>query len=244
MKKTILMLSVVTLSIVMSCSKSKDEPTEETKTNCQQTETAYTYSGSNTSKTTFTYTYDANGRITKFVEKEGTDTYTTNYTYAATEIKEIFEGQTTTYKLDASNRIVSDEHFQYLYDANGYLVQRKHIGSNSIDTYSYTNGNLTKIEIGTTTYVVEYSAVEAKGSPMLTGPDIAIPYELTGVLKGYFGKASRNLIAKITSTGTYPSQSYTQTFTHSIDAVGNLIKVVITESTGIIFTLDHKFECK
>lgn len=243
------MLSAMML-IVVSCSKSREEPKDE-NTACQLTESARSYSDSDY-KWNESFSYDDKGRIIKIVERDGTDVGVIDYVYSATEIKQMDHGYILTYKLDANNRIVSDsEGYTYSYDDKGYLVGKSmNNGANYIVTikYTYTNDNLVKIveevfdNYVTTTYTDTYEyGTEEAGSNFINpwSGDVGLPLELSGILGGYIGKSSKNLVTK--HTGRYDSG----TFSYTKDVSGNITKTTISSTSGSSkTTIEHKYNCK
>ncbi|RZK70987.1 MAG: DUF4595 domain-containing protein, partial [Pedobacter sp.] len=157
MKKQILMLSAVAMIMVASCSKSKDEPKEET-VNCQLTEKNY-------SNLKIIYTYHSDGKLASVKEGDYQETYT--YT-ANTMVWKFIDGgtATTTYTLDAQGLVKSSSEVRsnstFSYNSDGYLTEVNSSGSLSGKViYTWISGNLTKVEkttvYGTTTINIEYN---------------------------------------------------------------------------------------
>lgn len=219
MNKSILTLSAAILLIVASCSKSKDNPTDETKT-CKQTETKFG------DGTVFQYTYDDKGRVVTWKQVwNGGTTETITYEYSANEIVETEKGaytNVTKHTLDASGRISASGNTTYTYDANGYLTQIK--DGSQTTSFTYTNGNITSINDGYRTYAITYGTDTYNGGFFRYNTNDTFPEQVETPLFGYYGKRSKALPVKsvITSGG---SQT-TETYTYEKDENGNIAKFV------------------
>ena len=197
MKKSILTLSAAMLLIVASCSKSNDNPTDETPKSCTMKETKFD------DGTVFQYTYDDKGRVVtwKQIWSGGSTTETTTFEYSANEIVETEKGDytnVTKHTLDASGRITASGTTTYTYDANGYLTQIK--DGSAITSFSYTSGNVTSINDGYSTYNITYGADTYSGSFFRYNTNDTFPEELETPLFSYYGKRSKALPTKSTIT--------------------------------------------
>ena len=242
MNKQLLMLSAVALLVVASCKKTlndKDKSKEET---CSLKEMITTYDGSDDLKTV--YKYDDQGRVTQMQYAD--DNYAENYTYSATQIKEVInDGSdviTTTFQLDATGKIVSastkypasmsyyDSTSEYIYNAEGYLGELKRTttgvnGTTTSSKYTYANGNLTSIKSASSTTIITYTNEEIPSNFYLDLPN-GYPLFATHALKKYFGKVSKNMILKVTWQSGFESYSYEK------DAKGQVNKVTSTYDDG------------
>ncbi|WP_316840511.1 DUF4595 domain-containing protein [Pedobacter gandavensis] len=234
------MLSAISLLIVASCKK--DLAKEETNVTCQMTSftvksnnIGYEFSSS------YSLSYDDKGRITKMKESGGYEmnySYSSTQIIEESPLKDSYAYKTI-YQLDASGKIVSaimkytnvgtDEvsSLKYFYNSDGYLseIQDTYMGETGtnegetdIDKYNYTNGNLTSIvrtdpnpNGGVSIRTTQFSYNNDLAPSSFFGTyDRELPN--AGVLKAYFGKASKNLISEISDTKnsiTAPSVRYT-----------------------------------
>lgn len=234
------MLSAVML-IVASCSKSKDEPKDEA-VSCQLTE-----SSSPNGKTNYTYNGDGKLIASKI------DAYKETYEYTSTSIIWKFiepSGTiyTTTYLLDAQGRVKSSSENRanstFTYNSEGYLMEVNTVGSGAGKvTYTWTNGNLTKVErtttSGTNTVNIEYGT---ESRPISFNGDISSYLETaywhdgdTQILtSSAFGKQSKNLIVKVSNA----------TYTYAKDNNGNITKMVEKAQGGSETVYEYKHTCK
>lgn len=252
MNKSLLMLSATMLLIVASCSKSKDNPTDETKTKtCKQIETKFD------DGTVFQYAYDDKGRVVTWKKVwSGGSTETITYEYSANEIVETGKDGTytnvTKHTLDASGRITTSATTNsydssvytttYTYDANGYLIQIKE-GSGTTN-FTYTNGNITSIDDGSRTYTITYGTDTYNGGFFRYNTNDTFPEELETPLFSYYGKRSKALPIK--SVITYGSSQTTETYTYEKDANGNITKFVNSIKQGsntYISTMQYTYNC-
>ncbi len=236
------MLSAVAMVIVASCSKSKEEPKEET-VSCQLTEKTSTNGK-------ITYTYHSDGKLAS--AKEGA--YQETYTYTSTSITWKFiepsgSTATTTYTLDAQGLVKASSdgtvNNTFTYDGSGYLTEVKSDAS-WVGTIKYTwaNGNLTKIEQtrngSTSTTSFEYGS---ENRPTGFGNDYTSANEYIWhdgdrqiLGSNYFGKQPKNLVLKITFSGNTSQFGYTK------DANGNISKFTVTGTNSS--STDYKYSCK
>ncbi len=265
------MLSVITLLIVASCKK---ESSKEEKVTCQMTSvTVELISSEYTSSSTKNYTYDDKGRITKMKDDLGNEM---SYSYSSNQIIEespligfnsnYYKG---VYKLDASGKIISalktrsldgeteNSIVKYLYDSDGYLSE---IQETSKDVpvfyyYSYTNGNLTSIKrTGSADTRTRFTKILYYAKD-LAPSDFFANYKReilnTGLLKAYFGKASKNLISVIEEIGSLANYgpslpSLWVSYDYKKNAEGNVSQMIENgEIGGIPLTINEfNFNCK
>ena len=273
MKKVLLMLSAISLLTIASCSKSKNEPVqEETPTeklsDClvKSTENLSSSDGTIYSNKAF-ITYNDLQKITRIdydVEKS-TDFKTFTYEKSKITIRaentsnRANETDERIYTLDAQGRIASspDDYrnavTNFSYNTEGYLavVKKTYVDSDTKEnitetkTYSYTDGNLTKMiyEISSPTKVfykgtstisylndaLENSVVASKVFDSIT------PDEVDENLISFIGKKSKNLPGKVVSVDIYldPISNGTSTFqfTYQKDAKGNVTSLKTSQST-------------
>ncbi len=256
--KQILILMLSLCIALSSCSKS-DDSKPETKQTCKIASMEYIEAGVFDEKQVFTY--DDKSRVTS-VAYTGIDIPTATITYAAGKITVKTKDYQHEYGTDASDRIVKADDRNYKYNADGYLIEEK---STRLDypftrSYSYTDGNLVK-----TDYVVEetYNNTKYKTTEVITleySKDIAgtaNPYlwlEYETFLAGYFGKASKNLVSKVTvKTTDFTNGAQTRTYqdvhtiTYKKDDKGNVTSVIDVFSGrdgNYTNTINLSYECK
>ena len=247
------MLSAVTLLIVASCKKTLNDNDKSKEETCSLKEITTTYDGSDDLKTV--YKYDDQGRVTQMQYAD--DNYSENYTYSATQIKEVInDGSdviTTTFQLDATGKIVSgstkypasmsyyDSTSEYIYNSEGYLAEWKRTttGANATITsskYTYTSGNLASIKNGSSTTTITYTSEETPPNFYFDLPN-GYPFFATHALKKYFGKVSKNLMSKITWESGFESYSYEK------EAKGQISKVTSTYDDGTVEVSAITYDC-
>lgn len=243
MKQNLKLMLLAVALIVASCSKSKDEPKEETLT-CQLSEKT-----SGTLKTT--YTYNSDGKLASVKEADYQETYTyTSNTLTWKFIEQSGSTATTTYILDAQGMAKTSTdgitNNTFTYDASGYLTEVRSSAS-WIGTIKYTwaNENLTKIEQtkngSTTTTSLEYNTDSRPAGFSLdytsANENIWHDGDRQILSNGSFGKQPKNLVLKITSNGNISQNSYTK------DTNGNITKMVVKQGTNETIS-DFKYSCK
>ncbi|RQO70623.1 hypothetical protein DBR43_21735 [Pedobacter sp. KBW06] len=256
MKRTLILTLCSAILAVSSCKK-KDEiiviidppvpaPCQMIKTNLS----------SNLFQLSDVLTYDDKGRVVKTLSSDKNEV---TYAYSSTNITQTLGKSQTfniNYVLDDKGRVGQEnisetDKIVYVYNTDGYLSEVKDIGKqgeNYSMVYSYTNGNLTKIEKKggtpdpTSTINISYGADIAVSNFFI--PSISdLPESMTGVLSRYFGKPSKNLPTKITRT--LPGRSLI--FSYEKDAKGNVIKFTNTTSAPYesqSFTSTAEYSCK
>lgn len=248
MKKNLVLTLSTIMLIIASCKKNSSKNEEQNPTNCQLTESFFSSTGGD-SETTL-YAYDTEGRISTVKFSDGS--YQETYAYTSTQItKTVKDGsinRTYTYSLNAQGRVTTENAMadnykvDYTYNNDGYLTQS--IETNLIDnskvttTYTYTDGNLTKVVSPTSTLDITYTSDAAKDNFFVEG-DPSLPAFNSSILKSYFGKTSKNLVAKI----SYGS-GYNENYSYEKDANGNITKVTMRTSDNSGYTLSNKFSCK
>jgi hypothetical protein len=257
MKKTLILTLCSAILAVSSCKK-KDEiiviidppvltlPCQLIKTNLS----------SNLFQLSEVLTYDDKGRVVKTLS-DGKNEAT--YAYSSTNITQTLGKSQTfniNYVLDDKGRVSQEnisetDKIVYVYNTDGFLSEVKDIGKqgeNYSMVYSYTNGNLTKVEKKggtpdpTSTINISYGTDLAVSNFFI--PSISdLPESMTGVLSRYFGKPSKNLPTKITRT--LPGRSLT--LSYEKDAKGNVIKFTNATSAPYesqSFTTTAEYGCK
>lgn len=249
MKKQILMLSAAAMFMIASCSKSKEEPKEET-IDCQLTQASVTGGGE-----TITQVYEYNsGKITNVkstsVINNGTPHSYPIYSFNYTSTSISGGDYNLTYSLDAQGRIKSETGSDsggsytntYTYNSEGYLTEVRNDNRNQVTKYTWTNGNLTQIEETTnnggtpyiSTDIYEYGTEVRPANFYSDVPDLPIVY--TYIFK-YMGKQTRNLVAK---------QNNDTSFSYGIDNNGNVNSLIEKENgTGKVWSAyEFKYNCK
>lgn len=247
-KSLILMLSAVLL-IVASCKKDSNPQEEEAQQICSVSQTTFTSTGGDSGKAL--YSYNAEGKVSKVVY-EG-ENYQETYSYTSAQLTQVVKdgnnSTTYTYALNSQGRVTNetqmagDYKIDYTYDSEGYLTQsiRTNLSNSTTITtkYTFTGGNLTKIVTPNLTLNMLYGGFDAK-SDYFDFSDSDLPSNLNSILKAYFGKGSKNLIASI----SYDGGVYTEGFAYEKDSNGNITKVTMKASDNKGYTLANTFNCK
>lgn len=245
------MLSAMALFVVVSCSKSKEEPKEQAA-DCQLMQASVSGGGE-----TITNSYEYNnGKITIVksisVFNNGSPiSKNYSYNYTSTSISHM----ESNYSLDAQGRIKnqsgSDHNGNftkiYVYNNDGYLTEIKKDNTNEVTKYTWTNGNLTKIEevysSGGTSYIhiefYEYGTELKPANFYADVPDLPIVYDYTF---RYMGKQSKNLVSKI----RYENGASSDIYSYGKDDKGNITSITQKEE-GTLKTwsvYEFKYNCK
>lgn len=239
MKKSLILTLSIALLAITSCKKidRSDDPEPTLPENrCYLTTSSLV---SEDDQDVLNFSYDNQGRVSLVKSATGLDI---SYTYTSTKIIAMIkessgsEGLPFEYILDAKGRIISESSLfgsktEYRYNAEGYLIESDEIVDPSTTyttKYSYTNGDLTKIEEDGDETIITYGTELAFPNYMVNA-NLDFPVNLLGPLKNYFGKQSVHLFTKIES-----SRSLTyDTFTYVKDINGN-----VTKTTGISVPAD------
>lgn len=246
------MLSAIML-IAVSCSKSKEEPKDETPKACLVSEVV----NGNNKDDKQAYAYDESGNVLTYIYAgEGLKE---TYTYTSSSITKKHEqspvSYTEVFTLDAQGRVkssswtstdVANSNYtaSYTYDNDGYLIEKKtthYDNTTSTQKCTWTNGNLTKIEDfynGSSTpnivFTYQYSADILPSNFLIVGIlDVGL-YD-THISK-FFGKQPKNLPA-------YDGATYT--FTKDVN--GNIIKFVSEykyNGSDYVNITEYKYNCK
>lgn len=248
MNKSILLLSALCLLIVASC-KRPDDIVDPGTTTCLLTERTKSFAGIDGEK--FTNTYDADGKITSVKVSGGGVPTVIIYTYSASKITAVRTDEdgsyTSVYSLDAQGRIVTEslngsDYRSYSYNADGYLIEL--VEGSSTTKYSYTDGNLTKVDDieGKTTKTYTY------GTDLFNINFFLGEYfSSESPLAKYFGKSSKNLPIKYAHKGIYGNEELLiaeETYSYQKDAQGNIVKVVLQDVDKNLYTSNLKYTCK
>lgn len=248
MKKQILMLSALAMFMITSCSKSKDEPKEEMVV-CQLTQASLSGNGE-----TITHSYEfKDGKITFVKAASDKVSHPLNYSYNHTSTS-ISEGETM-YTLDAQGRITSESgpenigryNKTYVYNNDGYLIEVKKDNTNDITKFTWTNGNLTKIEevvnYDGTAYsditFYDYSSDIRPTNFYADVPDMPVVYNY--IFK-FMGKQTKNLVSKeryeIGTTGNM--------FIYGFDSNKNVTSMTDKDETSgfVNGAYEFKYSCK
>lgn len=225
MKQTLILM--LSLFLLTACSKSDSDDSQPATTTC--TVKTMEYLENNKSDDKLFLTYNDKGKVIRIDHGTANSADYETYDYQTGKIV-LFDkiassgkSETITFNLDANSRITSVDGYTFKYNADGYLSESKETGSGftSTTTYTYTGGNLTKIDYvdtyGTTTekssttidYNTDaYQSIGGYGSALAN-----FSFNEYGALIDYYGKPSKNLISKDTfkSTG-YPDDVTTYTY--------------------------------
>ncbi|SHF47546.1 hypothetical protein [Pedobacter caeni] len=238
-KLTLLLISSV-LSNCSICSGQMGGVKRSNDTACRLS--AVSFNGNQSSHEKIIAGYDQEKRLVTL--KVG-ETSIAEYLFASNQIieKHVY-GQEDTVKvqhsLDYHRRIISSisegYRLDYVYDNHGYLSEIKtsspHFSSyHKTAKYTFNDGNLTQItesmlaqpDLHTTKF--SYGAQPVPENYILYGLTTA-PFPFVGPLSGYYGKKSRNLFVKRTS-----SEASAISFTYKNDHLGNIIQISSHQST-------------
>ncbi|AMQ00141.1 hypothetical protein AY601_3270 [Pedobacter cryoconitis] len=248
MKKLLLLISVTAL-FVASCTKDEKDPEIELPPvkvdGCVLKETNYTILnvGGPGPKGKITYTYDSKARVVTAKYGDSLNLY--SYSTDQIILKKA-NGATTTYKLDAGGRIVKETYSDnisikdYTYNPEGYLIMEVlKKGETYLKTeYLYTAGNLkSKLQNGEQVLSIAYKDELSQKNFIDEGIN-ALPLFYYGILRPYFGKASKNL-----PDYTVLGLSYYQNYAYKKDDKGNIINVDYLTKYSFGYNSDMKYEC-
>lgn len=256
MKKNLILMLSAALITVSSCKKDKKndpiiDPTVDVPA-CLTTKTTFKYFGG---ESVLNFTYDNSGRV--ILEKTPVDGFETSYTYTNNQIVKVAKEPnsqtfTHTYNLDASGKVITatatDYKAEYTYNSDNYLIEIKETYTLPNKTiiedkkFSYTDGNLTSIKSDDETATLTYGTALAKAN-FLSPVESVFAEELTGPLRKYFGKTSKNLITKI----SYSDSATYQTWSYESDNKQNITKVTgvsVPADPNLAFTATAAYTCK
>ncbi len=259
------MLSAVGVLTIASCSKSKNEPTPEEPIvkGCTVKTIENIVPNNGNSEDKRFYTYDQNKNVTRidFAIEKSTDFQT--FSYAKDKIIKYSEHledgeketEELTYKLDAQGRVVSiteasqSSTILFSYNAEGFLSEAKETDPEdktvNTKTYTYTNGNLTKVvnqtvgvsgveftNTSTITYSNEFLNNDVVSSKVHA---VVIPDDMDD-LTAFMGKRSKNLPTQIVTVENYiPMPQYNRTFTiqftYQKDAKENVTSLKLSQTS-------------
>lgn len=243
------------LFVVASCSKSEEEPKTETES-CQLTQASVTSGGETI---TNIYQYDGGGKITTVNSSSVFNNGTPNTsTYAFTYTADSFSDGDKTYALDAMGRIKSSTRyykvnninyiatFNYTYNSDGYITEVKNSSTNEVTKFTWTAGNLTKVEdsymvggvLSTNVQIYDYSTEVKPDNFYSDVPDLPVPN--TYIFK-FMGKQSKNLISKV----RYEGGSTAEILSYGKDSNGNITSLTEKEDgTAKTFGIyQFKYKC-
>ncbi|MET4140130.1 hypothetical protein [Pedobacter sp. UYP1] len=248
MKKLLLLISVTALFIA-SCKKDDKDPEIELPPvkvdGCVLKENSYTIlDGLGTgAKGKINYTYDSKARVVTAKYGDSLNLY--SYSTDQIILKKA-NGTTTTYQLDASGRIVKETYSDntnikdYIYNPEGYLaIEVLKKGETYLKSeYLYTAGNLTStLENGREVLRISYKDELSQKNFIDEGKN-ELPLFYNGILRPYFGKASKNL-PDLTVRGP----AYYQDYTYKKDDKGNIINIYYLTKYTVGYDSDMKYEC-
>lgn len=203
-------IAFCTTVVLTGCEKETDSPEPNSQAALTNVRTE-TIDGS-----TSTYTYDAQRRVTRADESDGSYAV---YTYAGGQVTVVIKDaqgneETQTAQVNADGRIVQytedGSTVAYTYNADGRLTNINLDGE--ISTYTYTDGNLTSVMVNsngnTETYTYTYltDKLETRYTPE----------------NALFGNPSRNLLSTETS-----SDGSQQVYTYEFDSSNRVIKETV-----------------
>ncbi|WP_293302615.1 DUF4595 domain-containing protein [Pedobacter sp. UBA4863] len=241
MNRTLIFL--IAISVFASCKKSSNDNDVKNGTpkNCALSEVIIGNNGN------VKFTFDDKGNLTAVTY--GNENITSSYIYTTSTITQNSSAGShndmRTYLLDAQGIIKSQGERSFKYNSEGYLIEESY--GKTIIKYSWSNGNLSKIErsdewgIYNTTNL-EYSS-ETRPSNFVDIFALALRTDVRvedGILAKYFGKQSKNLISKITESYSY----YRGTYSYTKDNNGNIINMTKKDGDGRETVYTYKHTCK
>ena len=174
---------------------------------------------------TWTYTYDDNGQLLSevFTDLDGDVIQEISYTYDAmgNRISKTIDGETTTYTYNKMNQIVSANDFDYIYDADGNLLEDEE------RTYTWTKDNRVATEtLKSTDQVWEYGYDALGNRISVTTEDVTTIYTVDvngNVLAEYVdGQQTRNYYQGLTLVGFSTGDN---NYYYSADLLGSTLSV-------------------
>lgn len=234
---------------IISCSKKKSDTPTPTPTPAKQTvlKSMIVTGMSFYDNITYTYEYDDNKRVVnenvKLTENDEV-LWNFNYTYGDGQI--IMNGTsedsniTINCTLDSEGRIItmeesymshdtviSNTHFEYTYNENGYLAEEYRISDEGVTNYfSWENNEIVSIATNNDYIVVDFELSDAPAQALFD--HFSYNGYFTGLCpQGYFGKLPTHMPSKRTITVTLPIPGVepvvtTDEYTYTLDENGRL----------------------
>lgn len=231
MKKDLLLM-LLTVIIFSSCKKSP--PLVNQTYGCKIS--VFEHVGTES----YFFTYDDQGRVTKRnYDNKQSERYT-SFTYESDRIvvADFIYGQRI-YYLDAKGRIVSQGDWHFKYNNEGYLIEAAEVRRDLkyVESYSYGNGDLIAITVlrqipgssSNSSVSLSYNSEPLQDLSLIANSYPPSHLSFLGPFKGellpFFGKLSKNLIAKYTyrrdgvpeQVITYNYHKYSNERIHSVD---------------------------
>lgn len=248
MIKRTLILSIICLISLGSCKKSKPEPVPVPEAEkCLLTQRIFESDFNSFPTTKSKYESDDKGRVVRIESQFSTvPEDITTFTYSGSQITEVLntiEGKTYTriYKLNSQGRVIESSNFynpslsRFTYNSEGYVIRIDYSEKNKPPGSAqliYTNGNLTTIVYNDENGVpfpgasktVEYNNIIANANLYIYYNYLSSGNASPVIVK-YFGKQSKNMVAKAIS-GSKESITYT----YKMDTRGNVQKVHLSHT--------------
>lgn len=231
--KSVLLAAVATSSLIVSCEKPDETNPGSSNTGAKPTKVTF-YADDDT----IVNEYDANYVLTKRTYKRNTGAIVVQYVRTSTSLKLIVDGAVKEeFSLNAKGLITQiDTEYTLQYNSEDYLIKALENGNPYLDV-TYTNGNVSK-EIGggeSISYDYYTDKTDLYRLNGFLGEDDGIMglYELYPAC----GKASKNLLKKITYSGETPID-----ISYEFDANGYPTKVIGKENGAVVNTFKVKYE--
>lgn len=273
MKKALLMFSIIGVLTITSCSKNKADlvPEEQKESILTSAEYSSTHNGIVESDQ-LSFSYDQHQRISSIAGNRYGVFMSEKISYDKDKI--ILYGEhlnswgmkynyNTTYKLDVQGRIISMPDLYYnsvvlfSYNAEGFLTETRNTyidpywknSITNVKTFTYTNGNLTRIvsetddsyysgKVNRTVSTITYTIDELNNDIVSYKLYESIFREEADLshLTAFLGKRSKNLPKKLETTAAYWSSLNTTTtetnirqFTYQKNTKGNVLSIKFTD---------------
>lgn len=266
MKKLLLMLSVIGVITISSCSKDMGGSAPEELKGCTLTSSTYSLTHNDSVRSQKTnYTYNKYYKISGVIDYEGNSIMSNTYTYDKNRISSYSQYNNAPdyeshfeqhYQLDDKGRIVSISDpgnrptIYYSYNAEGFLATIRNdyfhyvynLMATNTQTFSYTNGNLTKIvnedsigqyKILTGVSNIFYTTDRLKNDIIFSKLYSNLFSGSTGNLTAFLGKRSKNLPSKIVVQHSMqvPDKTTTIQYNYQRDAKENIIGIKVLTSS-------------
>ncbi|MCH8990512.1 MAG: DUF2163 domain-containing protein, partial [Acidobacteria bacterium] len=191
-----------------------------------------------------TFAYDAIDQVTSATHPLPANPVET-FTYDSLGNRLLRDGQVTNSVFDAANRLLDDEDFTYIYDANGNLETKTDKFTSAVTTYGYDAENrLIQIDFPDLTFAAyRYDGLGRRIEKNVNGVITRYLYDAEDILLEYDG--TNTLLARYThgpgiddplvmerdldASGTFEA---TERFAYHTDGLGSVTE--LTDSTGVV----------
>lgn len=255
MKQTLTL--ILSIFFLASCIKTDDSEPEPEATICEVKAIEFNSNGTATDK--LFLTFNDNGKVTRIDHGvQNSNNYET-FDYQSGKIvmfdsKNYYgKAETLTFNLDANSRITSVGNNTFKYNTDGYLIEAKETGNGvtSTFTFSYTSGNLTKIDYLNTysggteksTTLLEYNSDAYQSIGGFGSALVNFEFNGLGVLTEFYGKTPKNLIAKDTFKPSGGSD-YVTTYSYQKNDKGKVVSMKLNQASSNNAEYKLTYYCK